>query len=848
MAAEFDVETILARLSMPNKIKLLTGKGLWQTEPISEEGVPSIRLSDGPNGVRGTQFFNGFPSSCFPASTGLGSSFDIELAQKVGAAIGDEARAKGCHVLLAPTVNTQRSPQGGRSFESFSEDPHLNGTIAAAYINGVQSKGVSATIKHYVANDQEHQRFSIDSVVSERALREVYLKPFQIAIKHSNPWALMTAYNRVNGVHASENVKILRDILRKEWGYQGTIISDWTGVYSTTESIKAGLDLEMPGPSVMRGKAIERVLIAEKLFPSDIDACARKVLELVKHGIDSGIPFNAPQEFIDTPELRHLLRTAAADATVLLKNDKSLLPLRQGIKNIAVIGPNAKPAMICGGGSAQLAPTYTVSPLQGIAAAAQTLGAEVNYAVGAATHKYLPLLDPYISQAGGKAGALVEFWNEAPSEDFISVSPNFGALLKSITWSTPTLSTNSWLMDGIDPKVNLTCWIRYTTKFTPDEDGDWDFGMNLTGRGNLFINNELVINLSTNPEPGTAFFGLATADVRKVVKGLKAGWEYDLELRMCNEDFHARGSSFTFWGIVRVGGSRVLTEEEGINEAVEVARASDVAIVVVGLNYDWEGEGFDRPDLELPGLSNRLVAEVLKANPNTIVVNQSGAPVTMPWVNEATTLIQAFYGGNELGNGLADVIFGKVNPSGKLALTFPKCLEDVPSFPSFGDQGQEHGKIVYNEGIFVGYKGFEIRKLAPLFPFGYGLSYSKFEYSKLEISPISSDGTFTVIFNVKNISDVDGREIVQLYMSDQKSSLPRPVKELKGFNKIALKAGEIKTAKFSLDREALGFYDDRSAQWIAEKGIFGVHVGASSVDIKLKGEVELKESFTWTGL
>ncbi|KAJ7682484.1 glycoside hydrolase family 3 protein [Mycena polygramma] len=845
-----DVDQTLAKLTLSQKVKLLCGSGWWHTEAIPEADVPAMRMSDGPNGVRGTQFFNGVPASCFPASTGLGSSFDVGLAHKVGEALADEARAKGSHILLAPTVNTQRSPLGGRGFESFSEDPIVNGTIAAAYINGLQSKGVSATIKHFVGNDQEFERFSISSDVSERALREIYLKPFQIAIRDANPWALMTAYNRVNGIHASEDKRLLDDILRKEWGYEGMIMSDWTGTYSTAESIKAGLDLEMPGPSVTRGKAVERAIMGGKLFPSDIDARVRNILELLKRAHESGIPFDGPEESIDTPELRQLLRTAAADAIVLLKNDKKVLPLSLDVKKIAVIGPNAKLAMTSGGGSAQLLSTYTVSPLEGITAVAKDIGAEVKYAVGAATHRYLPLLDPYIKQKTGGAGALIEFWNQKPSEDFLKIDADLGAKLSGCDWSTPTLGTSCMFLDGVDAeKVNVKCFIRYSTTFTPDETGDWEFSINLAGRGNLFVDNKLVVDLSTNPERGEHYFNFGTVDKRSVVKGLKAGQAYALEVRINTADFVANPLPFSDWyGGLRVGGACQFDGQDGIDSAVALAKDSDAVILVIGLNHDIESEGFDRPNIDLPLLTNPLVSAVLNANPNTVVVNQSGTPVAMPWIDEASTVLQAFYGGNELGSGLADVLWGKVNPSAKVALTFPKRLEDTPSFSSFGDKGQEHGKIQYNEGIFVGYRSYENRKLKPLFPFGFGLSYSTFEYSDLQLSPVSSEGAFSVTFQIKNSSKIAGREVAQVYISDPQSSLPRPVKELKGFMKVALAGEETKTVKIDLNREALGFYDDRQMCWVAEKGTFKVLVAASSDDVRLTGEVELGATFTWTGL
>jgi len=288
--------------------------------------------------------------------------------------------------------------------------------------------------------------------------------------------------------------------------------------------------------------------------------------------------------------------------------------------------------------------------------------------------------------------------------------------------------------------------------------------------------------------------------------------------------------------------------DEAIQKAVGLAKESDVAILVIGLNNDWETEGKDRQDMELPGYTNKLISEVLLANSNTVVVNQSGTPVRMPWINEATTLLQAFYGGNELGNGLADVLFGIVNPSAKLPFTFPIRLEDNPSFLSFGDKGQEPGKVHYNEGIFVGYRSYEARKLEPLLPFGFGLSYASFDYTGLQSTEISPDGNFEVSFNITNTGEVEGREVAQVYISDRQASVPRAVKELKGFTKVHLKSGETKRVTIQLDREALSFYNDREMCWSAESGIFGIGVGASSADIRLKGEVELKKTFTWTGL
>lgn len=848
LSADFDIEEVLAKISVPDKIKLLGGLGWWHTHPVPEVGIPSIRMSDGPNGVRGTRFFNGIPSSCFPSSTGLGSSFDLDLAYRVGQALGHESRAKGAHVLLAPTVNIQRSPLGGRGFESFSEDPTLSGLMAGSYISGLQNTGVAATIKHYVTNDQEFERFSISSELSERALREIYLKPFQIAMKEGKPWALMTAYNRINGIHASENFHVLDEILQKEWGFDGLIMSDWTGVFSTVESMKAGLDIEMPGPATFRGATVNRALAGQKLFMSDVDARIRKILSLLKRAYESKIPFDAPEEPLDTPEQRKVMREAAASAVVLLKNDAQTLPINSSSlsgKTVAVIGPNAAIAMFSGGGSARLLPTYTVSPLQGIKAAAEELGAKVVHARGASTAKFLITLDRLYN----KSGALMEFWNNEPAEKWLSPTDTPVPAASKPVWATSTTSADTFLADGVDGEaVDEICWISYKVSFTADESGEWEFGLTIAGAGNAYLDGKLLIDLSTSPERGGSFFGLGTIDARARVPNIEKGKTYELEIRSCNKILVVGGAPFTCRGGLRLGGERASTPEQARDEALTVAKDADIHVLVIGLNHDFESEGFDRSDMELPGATNALVSAMLSAHPNTIIVNQSGTPVAMPWIDDAKTLVQAFYGGNELGNGLADVLFGKVNPSGKLALTFPKRLEDNPSYTDYGNTPQEHGKVYYNEGVFVGYRGFEIKKVDPLFPFGFGLSYTTFDYSKLAISEVSSEGSFSVTFTVTNTGKVAGSEAALVFISDVTSSLPRPVKELGGFTKVALQPGESKSLTVQLDRRALSFWEDRRGRWLAEAGKFEVMVAASAADVRLRDTIELKQSIEWLGL
>ncbi|GAA5891806.1 hypothetical protein JCM5296_001867 [Sporobolomyces johnsonii] len=839
-----NVDEAIEKLSVASKIALLGGKDFWQFEDVKTGPieVPAVRTSDGPNGVRGRRFFNGVPASCFPCGTGLAASFDVDMMERVGSALGDEARAKSAHVLLGPTCNTQRSPLGGRGFESYSEDPVLSGMIASAYVNGLQKKGVAACIKHFVANDQEFERFSMDSVISDRALREIYLEPFRLAVKHANPRAFMTGYNRLNGTHCSENKELLEGIVRGEWGWKGLIMSDWTGVYSVDESVKAGLDVEMPGPPVMRGACISRALGAEKLFIEDLDERVRNVLDLVNFAIDSKIPFYAGEDKVDTPELRALLREAASNGVVVLKNQQSLLPLSSAseVKSIAVIGSNAKVAFPSGGGSASLAATYTVSALDGIADAAKEIGASVNFAMGAAAFRYVPLLDPYIS------GARVDVYNGTPGREWFTSG---SAPIPKADFSIETATSLCFMIDGIPWKdLEDLVYTRYTAAFKPDTSGPWTFGLGSIGQSSLFIDGRRVVENVESFKQGELFFNMGSEERRGEVT-LEAGKEYKVEIRQFFDPSSAGSAPFIAKASFRLGGFPVVAAESARKEAADLAAKNDLAIVVVGTNPDWESEGFDRKDMKLPGETDELVKAVLAANPKTIVVNQSGTPVAMPWVESASTVVQAFFGGNELGNGIADVLFGKVNPSGKLPLSFPVRLEDSPSFHSFGNTGETPGKVVYGEGIYVGYRHFDRANLAPLFPFGHGLSYTSFSFSSLQTSPVSVSGEFTVSFELANTGSLAGAEVAQIYIAAPvEGRITSPVKELKAFKKVYLEQGKKSTVEVKLEKEAFSYWNERYGKWVAPAGRYRVLVGSSASEIKLEGEVELKKEIRWNGL
>ncbi|KAL8293753.1 hypothetical protein RQP46_000454 [Phenoliferia psychrophenolica] len=838
---KLDIEALIGSLTLKDKVKLLAGKDFWHFEDVPSAGIPSVRCSDGPNGVRGQRFFAGTPASCFPCATGIAASFDTALVERVGEALGDECVAKGAHILLGPTANMQRSPLGGRGFESFAEDPVLSGMVSAAYIAGLQSKNVSACMKHFVANDQEFERFSADSVVSQRALREIYLEPFRLAMKHAMPDCIMTSYNKLNGTHASENRDLLEGILRKEWGFSGLTMSDWTGTYSVGGAIRAGLDVEMPGPPTMRGAALLRQVGAGKLSVDDIDERVRCVLKIVNKAIASGIPFDAPESSVDTPALRALLRTAAASAIVLLKNSSSHLPITSSPKTIAVIGSNAKVPVPSGGGSASMKSTYTISPLDGITEAAKAIGAKVEYSAGASAFRYLPLINPSMKSAK------VEIFIENPVKG--SWYTDVAGVFPKADWEAAVDSSDCFMIDGVKwEDLGDNPRTRFTAIFTPDLSGPYEFGVASIGGSTLFVDGKLVVENVKNFKAGEQYFGMGSEEQRGTAD-LVAGQEYRVELRQSLELTSSKATPFLPCSAFRVGAYPKIGAKEARDSAVELAKKSDLAILVVGTNPDWESEGHDRKHIGLPGETDALVAAVLAVNPNTIVVTQSGTPVAMPWIKEASTVVHAFFGGNELGNGLADVLFGHTNPSGKLPLTFPVRLEDNPAFHSFGITTETPGKVVYGEGIYVGYKHYEKMQLAPLFPFGHGLSYTTFSLSKLAVSSVSAAGKFSVTFSIKNTGKVAGSEVAQVYVgAPVVDRIASPVKELKAFKKVTLAPGAETTVKIELEKEAFSYWDESKSSWVAPSGAYKVLVGTGSDQIVLEGEAKLGETFKWVGL
>ena len=819
------VDELLSQMTVEEKISMLAGADMWHTLPVKRLGIPSIKVSDGPNGARGGGdiFSGGITSACFPAGIGLASTWDVELIEQVGEALAEEVKSKGAHFLLAPTVNIHRTPLGGRNFESYSEDPYLAARMAVAYITGLQKQNVGATVKHYACNDSEFERNTISSEVGERALREIYLPPFRAAVQEAKTWAAMASYNKVNGTYAGENPYLLEDILRREWGFEGLVMSDWFGTKSSVEALNAGLDLEMPGPTGWRGEKIIKAYNEGKVKLETIDKSVRRILEAILKAGAFDYPEETPEQAIDKPELRTLIRRAAAEGMVLLKNANQLLPLdNERLNTIALIGPNARTAQIMGGGSAHVNPHYTITPYQGII---NKVGnpQKANYEIGCTNFKLTPLLDmSWVTPAQGEAekGLTAEFFNNAD----LSGTP---------VWTILCDHAAKFWAAKPSPEITTDFYsIRFRGKLTPPESGVYTFSLVSTGKSRLYLDGKEIIENWEKRIAGGTFFGMGSTEVTGIVE-LVAGQVVDFRVEF------ARHTHVPFV-VVRLG-CMLPFPADSIERAVALAARSDVALVFAGLSDEWESEGFDRTTLELPGDQNLLIEKVAHANPKTIVVLTSGSALSMPWLPDVAAVLQAWYPGQECGNAIADVLFGDVNPCGKLPQTFPVRLEDTPAYINYPG---ENGKVVYGEGIFVGYRYYEKKKVQPLFPFGFGLSYTSFDYGPVQLSTteMNLDEDLQVSIEVKNAGSLSGKEIVQLYVRDPQSSLVRPVKELKKFAKLFLQPSESRTVTFTVTSEDLAFYDDHARQWVAEEGDYELLLGSSSQNIHSTATFKLMET------
>ncbi|KAK6227375.1 beta-glucosidase [Colletotrichum tabaci] len=804
--ADFEVAKVFSDLSSKDKIALLAGSDFWHTTPLPKHGVPKIRMSDGSSGIRGTRWFEGVQGAAIPCGTALAATWDRGLLRQAGILLGEESRAKGAQCWLGPTINIQRSPLGGRGYESYSEDPHLTGILASEIIRGCESTGVISTIKHLVCNDQEDQKRAVSALMTERALREIYLRPFQIAARDAKPGACMTSYNKVNGIHVSESKHILHDIVRKEWKWDPLIMSDWCGTFSVVEAINAGLDLEMPGESVFRGQLLNLASTANLLKTSTMDERALRVLRFIKDAAQVTVSPEESQR--NLPEDRALNLDLAQSSIVLLKNHGDILPIPKTVKKIALIGSHMKDCTMNSIGATALEPYYTVHPFEGILGKLG-LDVDVKYEVGAHTHKMLPQLTSRTMD-----NIHLYFYNEPVH---VASRECVGDLALSKTFFS--------LLDYVNPDLNPSLF--YCTMegdFTPDESGTWDFGLAVYGTATLYINDEPIVDNSTVQRPGGSFFDQGTAEELGTFT-VEAGKTYKIRVEFGSAATSTLtpvlGSVDFDGGGARLGACPQASPKELIQRAVEVARCAEYAVICTGLNGEWETEGHDRSSMDLPNHVDEMIARVA----------------------------EAWYAGNETGSSIANVLFGDFNPCGKMPISWPKRLRDNPTYLNWGTT---NGRVLFGEDVFVGYRWFDKMEIEPLWKFGHGLSYTKFSLSSPSLGPISwKDGRInaTVSLKVKNIGPSAGAEIIQLYVSPREPTLIRPVQELHGFEKVLLQPNEEKQVAVVVDPYAMSYWDECEEKWRVDKGKYAITVttGAPKVDV-LVGEIEVEKTLWWLGV
>lgn len=809
-----DVNERLDQLTLEEQVSLLAGVDFWTTSPVKRIGIPAIKVTDGPSGARGGgSFVGGIKSACFPCAISVGSTWDTDLAKQMGVALAEEAKSKNALVLLAPTVNIHRSGLNGRNFECYSEDPKLTSKLAVAYIDGVQSQGVAATIKHFVGNESEIERQTISSEIGERALREIYMPPFEAAVKTARVKAVMTGYNKLNGTYASENNWLLNEVLRGEWAFDGIVMSDWFGSHSTADTINAGLDLEMPGPTRDRGqkliKAVNDGIVSEKT----VRESAKRMMKLMdwvgafNEDYNDSLISVENEKAQDLPRHRALIRKIGAEGTVLLKND-DILPLdKNNITSLAVIGPNAAEARIMGGGSAQINAHYRVSPLQGLKSA---LGGN----------------QIIIFEQGCNNNRLLKIFNSDIETKFYSKNENDDIEIHA---DTNDEGEYIWIELPFDKKYHKNFRAIVSGEFKPEVDGVYDFGVACAGLAKLYVDDKLVVNAHDDWKVGENFFGFGCDEVRSSMR-LNAGQSYRVVVKFqtADADLNSVGLS-----ALRVGIELPLSEDD-IAKAVEIAKNQPIALLFVGREGEWDTEGLDLPHMRLPGAQDQLIKRVAEVNSNVIVILQSGGPIEMPWLKDVKAVLQMWYPGQELGNSFADIIFGDVSPGGRLPQTFPKKLLDNSSFSHDPiSYPGEDGVVRYDEGVFVGYRHHDTHEILPKFPFGFGLSYSVFKWEKPKISNTTlSEQKIQVSIEIKNIGLVKASEVVQLYMQPIGSKVDRPKKELCDFAKIYLEPDKSGVVNLEVGLKSLSYFDVDAGEFIADKGKYELLLAASSQDIR----------------
>ncbi len=822
-AEKQQVEDIIAKMTPEQKVDYIGGTG-FAARAVPSAGVPALEMSDGPYGTRSN---SGFPSTTYVAGIGLAATWDRDLAAKVGAGIGRDARVRGVHFMLGPGVNIYRSPRNGRNFEYFGEDPYLSGEMAVGYITGMQTQGVSATVKHFAANNSEYLRHDSDSIVDERTLREIYLPAFEMAVKKAHVGAVMDSYNLINGAHATQNSHLNIDILRNDWHFPYTLMSDWVATYDGVGAANGGLDIEMPNGAFMNEANLLPALANGTVKQSTIDDKVRHIL-LTAAAFGWLAPGSSQRDStISTFDAKNnaVALQGARESITLLKNTGNLLPLdRSQVKTILVVGPDAYPGTAVGGGSAGVVPFSLTGPLVGME---RTAGDNVNvlYDVGLPTLSQLAQRTSFTTdETGSKPGVLIEKFDNGDLSGAGTQHHAKNIDITGVGWDAISDNLDE-LMDALMTGGNKVTSQRITGYVTVATAAPYLLAATTGGESNgllVYIDGKPVID----------------------------DWKY---VRAFEPHLTMPLSAGTHKVVVQtwqkgpIGGKvrLALVPEDSVvtDTAKALAAKADVVLVAAGYqtnkDNESEGEGGDRT-FDLPYGQDALIRTMAAANPKTIVSLTSGGNVdSTTWIDKVPALIEAWYGGQSGGTALAEAVFGDINPGGHLPATFERREQDNPTFNNF--YPQDGGiKVTYKEGIFVGYRGYQKEKITPLFPFGYGLSYTTFKFANLKATP-GTGATMTVEFDVTNTGTRKGAEVAQVYVGDPHTKLPRPIRELKGFDRVELAPGETKHLTVPLDARSFAYYDVAGKKWVVDPGHFTVEVGDNVDSLPLKDTVEISK-------
>jgi beta-glucosidase len=823
---EAAIERSLLSLDLETKVRLLTGVNFWAIHAAPEAGLRTMVVSDGPAGVKGGSVSHDETTTSLPSPTALAASWNEDLVREIGELLAGEARRKGIDVLLGPTINLHRSPLGGRHFEQFSEDPLLTGRMATAYVLGLQSRGVGGCPKHYVCNDSETERQTLKVDIAERPLRELYMAPFERVVREAGAWTVMAAYSGVREYKMTES-PLLTDPLSERWGFDGMVVSDWFATHSTVPAGRAALDLVMPGPDGPWGDALLAAVRAGDVPEATIDEKVRRILRLAARvGALDGVPpatppaVRPPQEVVSA-----LVRRASSAGSVLLTND-GILPLNMSrIRRLAVLGPNAAVPAGQGGGSSNLRPDYSITPLDGLRAAlpagveiltSQADRARPGFQLLTQTQVRLP------ADAGadaGKPGILVRFL-EATGADTPAVLT--GPLGRELHREQRPDGRLHW---GGDPRVAGMPLLEVSTLIVPETSGKHRIGLGIQGHVAIWVDGQLALESGAVPESRDIDAMWNDPPYQAVEVDAVAGRPIEVVARW--RKFFDEPAIFMYYALEQP----TMTPEEATADAERLAREADAVVLLVGTTDQDESEGRDRRSLALQPRQNELVRRVAAANPRTVVVISAGSPVEMPWRNDVAALLLTWFPGQEAGNALADMLLGRVEPGGRLPTTWPIAMADVPVL----DTQPVDGVLHYAEGLHIGYRAWLKAGTTPAYPFGHGLGYAAWEY--VAASAVELDGGPAIRVRLRNAGDRASREIVQLYLSRPESSIERPERWLAGWASVEAKAGQEVETTVAIDRWALRHWDEAAGDWAVEPGTFEVHIGRSVADTRLTAQI-----------